>query len=92
MVEFFVEQRTVEKMTKAEGRYHLPGDPLFEATNLPEYSTTEYNRQDFWPYQIWRLYMKMPVFGVRKEGGKTVISLNSEENGDEEKPKNRHAF
>lgn len=92
MVEFFVEERTVEKMTKAEGKYHLPGDPLFEATNLPEYSTTEYNRQDFWPYQIWRLYMKMPVFGVRKEGGKTVISLNSEENGDEEKPKNRHAF
>lgn len=66
MVEFYVEETVFEKMTKAEGRYHLPGKPLTETTMLPEYSTTKYSRHDFWPYQIWRLYLQMPVFNINK--------------------------
>lgn len=82
MVEFYVEERTVEKMTKAEGKYHLPGDPIMKTTMLPEYSIKSYNRKDFWPYQIWRLYIKMPVFDVKDEGDKTVVKVK----------KNRKAF
>lgn len=81
MVEFYVEERTFEKMKKANGRYHLPDTPLFESVNLPEYSITEYNRHDFWPYQIWRLYMKMPVFNVEEDKDKGTIKV-----------KNRKAF
>lgn len=82
MVEFYVEERTVEKMTKAEGKYHLPGDPIMKTTMLPEYSIKSYNRKDFWPYQIWRLYIKMPVFDVKDEDDKIVVKVK----------KNRKAF
>lgn len=80
MVEFYVEERTVEKMKKAYGTYHLPGKPMFEATKLPEYSITEYNRRDFYPWQIWRLYIKMPVH--TEKDGTIVVDL----------PKRRKAY
>lgn len=79
MVEFYVEDKIFEKMKKAEGAYHLPGKPMFEVTKLPEYSITEYNRRDFYPFQIWRLYIKFPV---HCEGDKIVI----------ETPKRRKAY
>lgn len=92
VVEFMVKEETFKKMTKAKGRYHLPNKPMFETTDITEYSITKYNRGDFFPWQIWRLYVKAPVFAVHEEMNKTIISLNNEEKGDEEKSKNRHAF
>lgn len=90
MVEFMVEERTFETMKKTQGRYHKPGKPLFESEYLPEYSITKYNRHDFYPWQIWRLYIQTPVFGVSEEMDKTVVK--PEEKRDGKKPKNRQAF
>lgn len=90
MVEFMVEERTFEQMTKAKGAYHLPGKPLSEAEYLPEYSITKYNRRDFFPWQIWRLYIHTPVFNVSEEMGKTIVTPKEKRDG--KKPKNRQAF
>lgn len=90
MVEFMVEERTFEQMTKAQGRYHKPGKPLSEVDYLPEYSITKYNRRDFYAWQIWRLYIQTPVFGVSEEMGKTIIRPKEKRDG--KKPKNRQAF
>lgn len=93
MVEFAVEERTLETMTKGKGRYHLPGRPVLEGTYLPEYSTTKYNRKDFFPWQIWRLYIQTPVFAVNDDGNKTVVSLaNKEEEQGNGQKENRKAF
>lgn len=90
MVVFSVEERTFETMKKSKGRYHLPGKPLQETEYLPEYSTTEYNRHDFFPWQIWRLYVQIPVFGVSEEMGRTTVTVKEKKN--DKKPKNRQAF
>lgn len=79
MVEFYVSEETFGKMKKAEGKYHLPDTPLTKATMLPEYSIKTYNRRDFMPFQIWRLYIKFPV---HTEGDKIVVEL----------PKRRRAY
>ena len=73
MVEFYVEERTFEKMKKAYGTYHLPDTPLDQAVKIPEYSIKSYKRSDFWPFQIWRLYIRMPVH--TEADGRIIIDL-----------------
>lgn len=81
MVEFMVEERTVERMTKGKGTYHKPHQPMFDTCKITEYSTTSYNKKDFFPWQIWRLYIKTPVYDVKEVGGDIQVKV-----------KNRKAF